>query len=181
MREQRATQTKPIQAASALLAKYAVNAPAVPIERIAKGEGARIQFGPLDKDLSGMFFIKEGVPIIGVNALHHPNRQRFTIAHELAHMTLHRELIGEGVHVDKELAILWRDSKAAAGTDSIEIEANQFAAFILVPDNLLDAIIGDNLSLTDSEQEIETIAKKFKVSALMMQLRLRNWLSQRAE
>lgn len=177
MSEVRVPQPKSIQAAIDLLAKYGINAPAVPIERIVKSEGARIQFGPLDKELSGMFFIKEGVPIIGVNSLHHPNRQRFTIAHEFGHMTLHRDLIGDGVHVDKELAVLLRDTKAAAGTDKIEIEANQFAAFFLVPDFLLDSAIGDNLSLADNEQEIELIAKKFKVSALMMQLRLRNWLT----
>ena len=31
-------------------------------------------------------FIRDGVRIIGVNALHHPNRQRFSIAHELCHL-----------------------------------------------------------------------------------------------
>lgn len=169
-----------IQAALEILTRYAVTAPAVPVDKIAKQEGARIQYGPLDKDLSGMFFVKDGVAVIGVNSLHHPNRQRFTIGHELGHMALHRELIGSGVHVDKELAILYRDVTAATGTNKIEIEANNFAAYLLVPDFLLDEVIGDNFALAANEQEIETLAKKFKVSLLTMQLRLRRWIKQKA-
>lgn len=172
-------QTNPVQTAELLIEKYKVAQPAVPVERIAKREGARVQFGPLDKELSGMFFIKDGVPIIGVNSLHHPNRQRFTIGHELGHMMLHRELLEGGVHVDKELAILRRDALAHSGTDQIEMQANQFAAHLLVPDVLLDAVIGDDLKMADSEQELEELAKRFKVSAMAMQFRLQNWLRAR--
>ncbi len=34
---------------------------------------------------------------IFVNADHPPVRQRFTVAHEVAHLVLHRELIGDGI------------------------------------------------------------------------------------
>ena len=74
-----------------LLAEFKVQSAPVPIERIVRGVGAVIEFGPLDGELSGMAFIKDGRPIIGVNALHAPNRQRFTIAHELGHILLHEE------------------------------------------------------------------------------------------
>lgn len=167
----------PIRSAEKLIEKYEIDKPAVPVERIAKREGARVQYGPLDKELSGMFFIKDDIPIIGVNSLHHPNRQRFTIGHELGHMMLHRDMLESGmVHVDKEFAILRRDALAESGTDQIEIEANRFSANLLVPDALLDAVIGDNLRMADSEQEIEALAKKFKVSAMTLQFRLQNWL-----
>jgi Zn-dependent peptidase ImmA (M78 family) len=158
-----------------LIAKHGIAVPPVPIERIARLEGARIQFGPLDNELSGMAFVKDGVGIIGVNALHHPNRQRFTMAHELGHLILHRQKIEGGVHVDKELTILRRDGLAATGTDKIEIEANQFAGQLLVPDSLLDVVVQNRRLLAD-DGEIDALARRFKVSAVMMQFRLQRWL-----
>ena len=72
----------------------------VPVEKIAKSLGARVRFSPFFYDeLSGFVFIKDGVPIIGVNSLHHLNRQRFTIAHEIAHLQLHPDYITSEVHV----------------------------------------------------------------------------------
>lgn len=177
MSRRKKNQSDPEQAAESLLEKYRISAPAVPVDKIAKQEGARIQYGPLDRELSGMFFFKDDAPVIGVNSLHHPNRQRFTIAHELAHMLLHSEQLAQGVHVDKEHAILWRDALAASGTDSIEIEANRFASYLLVPSFILDKIIGDDFKATDDE--VESLAKRFKVSTTMMQLRLQKWLSER--
>ena len=57
----------------------------VRIERIAKVHGIRIRYEPLDDELSGMIFFKDNQAVIGVNAHHNPNRQRYTIAHELGH------------------------------------------------------------------------------------------------
>jgi len=71
------------------------------VEKIAKELGAQVRFAPFDDELSGMVHIKDGVPIIGVNSLHHPNRQRFTIAHELGHLEFDREMITSSIHVDK--------------------------------------------------------------------------------
>ena len=85
-----------------------------------------------------MIYIKDGVPIIGVNSLHHPNRQRYTIAHELGHLELHRQLITSEVHVDKGFPVLMRDPKSATGTELHEIEANQFAAELLMPRTLIE-------------------------------------------
>ena len=168
-------QTNPIEVAKELLKKYNVTTAPVPVERIAKQEGARIQFGPLDRELSGMFFIKDGVSFIGVNSLHHPNRQRFTIGHELAHMLLHRDQISADVHVDKEPAILRRDAVSSTGTEKIEVEANQLAGYLLVPDFLLEQHLQNDPSIADNEQALEALAKKFKVSTIMMQLRVSQW------
>ena len=92
-----------------------------------------MRFSPFDDELSGMVYIKEGTPIIGVNSLHHPNRQRFTIAHELGHLELHRPMITSSVHVDKNFPALMRDPRTATGTERIEIDANRFAAELLMP------------------------------------------------
>lgn len=118
----------PYVRAQELLGRLGIQSVPTPVEKIAKLLGAELRFSPLDNELSGMVYIKDEVPIIGVNSLHHPNRQRFTIAHELGHLELHRKMITSNVHVDKNFLVLMRDPKAATGTELFEIQANQFAA-----------------------------------------------------
>src|SRR5580704_17378184 len=91
----------PRQQAQNVLTELAIKTLPTPVEKIAKARGAEVRFSPFDDKLSGMIHIKDGVPIIGVNSLHHPNRQRFTVAHEVGHLCLHREYITQAVHVDK--------------------------------------------------------------------------------
>lgn len=161
-------------AAEQLLEKLEIHSAPIPVEKIAKALGAQVRFSPLDEELSGMIYIKDGTPIIGVNSLHHPNRQRFTIAHEIAHLVLHKELITAEVHVDKQFPILMRDQKAASGTDRVEIEANQFASELLIPKSLLDeALQGKHFDI-DDDKPLEELAKKFRVSRQMLEFRMRN-------
>lgn len=159
-----------IEEATRILQEFAISTVPVPVEKIAKGLGAIVQYAPLDEELSGMAYVKDGKPIIGVNALHHPNRQRFTIAHEIAHLVLHRDYITEQVHVDKSFTMN-RDSVSATGTDALEIEANAFAAQLLMPENLVRNALAAELEL-DDEPAISAVAKRFKVSAAAIQNRL---------
>lgn len=94
---------------------------------------------------------------IHVNGNHPITRQRFTMAHELAHFLLHKEEIGDGVTDDA----LYRSSL----TNRIEREANLLAAEILMPEHLLktDKYGG----MTISEQ-----ADEFWVSRISMDIRL---------
>lgn len=142
----------------------------VPVERIAKFRGARIQYTPFDGDLSGMAFIKDDIPIIGVNSLHHPNRQRFTLAHELAHIELHRPHLEREVHIDK--GSLRRDALAASGTDDKEIQANAFAAELLVPQPLLDLALKGRIVDLEDDEFIAELAKLFRISEAAMRYRL---------
>jgi Zn-dependent peptidase ImmA (M78 family) len=155
-----------------VLAEYGVVAAPVPVEKIIKKRNIRIQFSPLDQELSGMALVKDGVAVIGVNALHHPNRQRFTMAHELGHHVMHRQHIEGTVHVDKGFAILLRDTLAAQGTDRMEIEANAFASELLMPKSLLEPAINAGEIDMDDVDRLQTIAKKFKVSLSALQYRL---------
>jgi len=154
-----------------ILREFSVSSPPVPAERIAKWLGATVQYAPLDDALSGMAFIRDGKPIIGVNSLHHPNRQRFTIAHETAHLVLHRDQITAQVHVDKEFR-LRRDPVAASGTDALEIEANAFAAELLMPQAWVEAAFSE-LELDDDEA-LAGVARRFRVSTSAIQYRLMN-------
>lgn len=143
--------------------------PPVPVDRIARSLHVRVQYVPFDGDLSGMAYVKDGVPIIGVNSLHHPNRQRFTIAHELGHIQLHRSIIEAAIHLDK--GSLKRDALAAKGTDAYEIEANAFAAELLMPQNLLATALGERTIDLEDDEAIAALAKRFRVSEAAMRFR----------
>jgi Zn-dependent peptidase ImmA (M78 family) len=157
-----------------LLAKLKIHTIPVPVTKIAKSLGAIIQVSPLDDELSGLILIKNNTPIIGVNSQHHINRQRFTIAHEIGHLMLHRHFISNHIHVDRIFPALMRDSRSATGIDLIEREANQFAAGLLMPDDKLVEYFGDKQFDIDDDEPIEKIAKKFQVSKQAMMYRMRN-------
>lgn len=164
----------PFVRAQQLLVRLGFQSVPTPVEKIAKAPGAQVRFSPFDEELSGMVYIKDGVPIIGVNSLHHPNRQRFTIAHELGHLELHRQMITSSVHVDKNFPAPMRDPKSATGTEQIEIQANQFAAELLMPRTLIDQALAGKQFDIDDDGPIEELAKKFRVSKQALEYRIRN-------
>ena len=96
---------------------------------------------------------------IYVNNEHAPTRQRFTIAHEIAHCVLHEDEIGDGFFDDA----LYRSGLSNAQ----EAEANRLAADILMPRRLLNQAIEDM-----EDPTIPALAKKFKVSESAMSIRL---------
>jgi Zn-dependent peptidase ImmA (M78 family) len=121
-----------------------------------------------------MVYVKDGTPIIGVNALHHPNRQRFTLAHEVGHLVLHRPEITKQIHVDKGFPMLMRDAASAAGVDEMEIEANFFAAELLMPEDFLARSLQGQSFDIDDEGAVSALAKEYKVSVAAMRFRLGN-------
>jgi len=155
-----------------VIAEYGDVSVPVPVEKIIKKRSIRIQFSPLDQELSGMALIKDGIGVIGVNALHHPNRQRFTMAHELGHHILHWREIDGTAHVDKGFAILLRDTEASQGTNRIEIEANNFASELLMPTQLLEPLVDEKGFDLDDVELLQALAKRFKVSLSALQFRL---------
>lgn len=122
--------------------------------------GLRIH--PMEDQKSGYIKQEEGRWVIGVNSLHHPNRQRFTMAHELGHYVLHRDQIGEGL----EDTILFRAE--SYGEPGIEREANEFASLLLMPEDYFRETVNE------CNGEIKTISKKMKVSALAVSYRAKS-------
>ena len=162
--------------AKELLEEQAATAAPVPVERIAKGLEAQLRFSPLDDELSGMVYVKDGIPIIGINALHHPNRQRFTLAHEVGHLVLHRAEITKQIHVDKGFPMLMRNAASATGVNEMEIEANFFAAELLMPEQFLARSLEGQSFDIDDEGAISALAKEYKVSTAAIRFRLGNLL-----
>ena len=147
----------------------------VRVDRIAKAHGIRVRYEPLDDELSGMIFFRDNHAVIGINAHHSPNRQRYTIAHELGHYFLHTDILRQGTHVDTLITMLNRDQDAALGTMNIEIEANQFAAELLMPRHMIDSHLSkENLGSAAKSDEavIQSMARAFKVSTAAMAIRL---------
>lgn len=131
-----------------------------------------------DDDVSGFLAINKGKATIAVNKNHHINRRRFTIAHELGHFYLHAKSPKE-LFLDEKYH---RNSISKAGVDIIEIEANRFAAELLMPLNFLKDAIKEVkerdifFSIEDDDlmgnYMIDRLSEKFKVSSQAMQIRL---------
>ena len=164
----------PPEEAKKLLAELHITRQPVPVERVARHLGATVRYSPFDGDISGIIHIKDGIPIIGVNSLHPPNRQRFTVAHECGHLVLHRELITHEVHVDKKFAVLRRDDVSATGKEKREIQANQFAAELIMPHAFLLQALGNDMIDIDDSELIMRLAREFKVSTDAMKIRMTN-------
>jgi Zn-dependent peptidase ImmA (M78 family) len=155
-----------------LLQKHSITDPPVPVEDIAKAEGLTIIQTVYSGDVSGALIRANGIVGIAVNATHHPNRRRFTVAHELAHFTLKHE----GEHVDSDFTIIRRDDKSSEANDSFEIDANAFAACLLMPREFLlrDLRVNFNGDYDFSEDYLDTIAKRYRVSTTALNYRLVN-------
>ena len=145
------------------------NAP-VPVETIARIAGVKVQKVPTDDELSGFLYrdIKHDTSIIGINANHSRNRQNFTLAHELGHFFLHKF---EDVHVDRSFRIKLRSQVSSDGTDVEEIEANLFAAELLMPNYMLESDI-EEFDGVDDDESIADLANKYGVSTQAMMFRL---------
>jgi Zn-dependent peptidase ImmA (M78 family) len=94
-----------------------------------------------------------------------PYRKRFTIAHELGHHFLH--LSSDGEFVDQEVDILREEGTGDLDSPrtSQEVEANQFAAALLMPAELVKRE-------WPKYQSIEGMARRFQVSWQAMGIRI---------
>lgn len=158
-----------IAKADELIDRLGVTTAPVPVERIARRLGIQARYAPFDGDISGMSYVKDGVSIIGVNNLHHPHRQRFTLAHEIGHVLLHAAELRRQVHLDR--VPLYRDGVSATGKDARERAANAFASELLMPRALLDKVTDASLDLED-EEAVAKLARRFRVSVAAMHFRL---------
>lgn len=133
-------------------------------------------------DIAGSISIVAGNPLIWINPIqndYYP-RKRFTIAHEIGHLILHiNPEIGIKEFIDTQKTLNRKDSY----WNIKEYEANNFAAQLLMPAELIltygNNIIQDYLAKQKVEtmpQElfIKEMANLFKVSEPAMTYRLKN-------
>ncbi|MDO8308937.1 MAG: ImmA/IrrE family metallo-endopeptidase [Actinomycetota bacterium] len=160
------------EAAEELLAKHGFEALPVDVEQLVQLEGAQLVRENLDRSISGMLIREESVVLLAVNSGNHPRRQRFTIAHELGHLLLHP---GRQHTVDSTVRVNFRDDVSSRATDSEEIEANAFAAALLMPAVQVRASLQRFQSATGNPgRVVSELAEQFGVSAEAMGYRLIN-------
>jgi Zn-dependent peptidase ImmA (M78 family) len=157
-----------------LLKEMGLTEPPVDPVEIARNLGVRVvNVAPPDEDVSG-FLIREdpdtGEPIIGVNKHHSALRRRFTVAHELGHFLLDHE---GNWHVD-DMMISFRDSKSSTGEHDQEVEANQFAAALLMPRTWLKSDFPEERFDLGDDRKLKQLAARYRVSTQAMTFRLVN-------
>lgn len=158
------------QAALELIERFGIEEAPVPVEDIATALGADVQIEPLEGGLSGVLYREGDRTVLGVNGWHAEVRQRFTIAHELGHLQLHQDAL----FVD---GLLHRDSTSSRAVNTHEIEANAFAAELLMPRHMLLEELRRRLpesGATDPSKLTRHLAEEFEVSEQAMEFRLAN-------
>jgi len=161
-------------AAEHVLTKHRVQRTPVDVRRLAE-HYARVIERPLDPDIAGVLVpTSEGSWVILVNSSHPPVRQRFTIAHELGHLILHGY---RAPHADR--AFRFRDARSSEGSALEEIQANQFAAELLMPREMVMKAArvrrlehgSDDADDAAFDEWIAAMAKKFGVSKQALAIR----------
>jgi Zn-dependent peptidase ImmA (M78 family) len=138
----------------------------VKLGEIAKRLGVKVLLSTLPRGTSGQIGQEDGEFVIRINRHEAKHRQRFTLAHELAHFLLHRDLIlAEGGWSENVLL------RAPNQPIQIEYEANRLASDLVIPSNLLAKATADYTGPMTSEV-IEDLALRFGVSTAAMEIKL---------
>lgn len=128
---------------------------------------AGVKVSTLRTGVSGQISRENEGYVIRVNRHEARERQRFTIAHELAHFLLHRDLIDrspDGITDN----VLYR----SGAPDQVEFEANRLAADMIMPAALVEKKLNDEFQGVITEATIESLAARFQVSKAAMEIRL---------
>lgn len=103
--------------------------------------------------------LPNGRYFIEVNGSDFDLRRRFTLAHELAHYILHRDIIDQRALVDDAM---WR---SGAG-EQVEYQANRMAADLLMPAGLVRTLWNAGV------ENVSVIARTFQASEVAARIRL---------
>ena len=129
------------------------------IKGLAKALGLKIKPRILAEETSGHLEKIDNEWVVTVNLLHHPRRQRFTLAHEIAHYILHRDRSDSFI----DGKFFRSDEK-----NPMEREADSFAAELLMPEAEFRNFVKSESST------VEDIANHFEVSSLAVRIRAKN-------
>ncbi|RJG54299.1 ImmA/IrrE family metallo-endopeptidase [Sphingobium terrigena] len=135
----------------------------VDLAALARGFGLSVKAATLAPGISGEIRPEGNSFVIRVNRHDAAVRQRFTVAHEIAHFLLHQSEIGKGITDD----VLYRSSLSG----KIEAEANRLAADILMPDHLVQRIKANSEVLNINDIPLH-LSKRFGVSESAMKIKL---------
>lgn len=143
------------------LAEYPVK-----LGAIAKRLGVKVLLSTLPRGTSGQIGQENGDFVIRINRHEAKHRQRFTLAHELAHFLLHRERV--------EAANGWSENVLLRAPDQpmqIEYEANRLASDLVIPSAQLAEATAE-YSGPMTPEVIDDLARRFGVSTAAMEIKL---------
>ena len=134
----------------------------VKVGALAKALGLKVVLATLPMNISGLIQPDNGGFVVKVNRFESKERQRFTIAHEIAHYLIHRDRINSGI-VD---SVLYRSKLSSR----MEAEANRLAADIVMP---TEAVISAMRKFGDTiaDSDVAELALEFGVSKQAMKIR----------
>ena len=139
----------------------------VKLGKLACDLGVSIKVSSLRVGISGQIMNEDGKYIIRVNRYEARERQRFTIAHELAHFLLHQPIIDSSEDGITD-TVLYR----SGAPERVEYEANRLAADIVMPLYLIERQLDDEYGGVVTDVTIEGLAASFQVSKAAMEIRL---------
>lgn len=139
----------------------------VRLGQLAKEFGVSIRVSSMRTGVSGQIMREDGNYTIRVNRHEARERQRFTIAHELAHFFLHKPVIDSSPDGIKD-NVLYRSGEP----ERIEFEANRLAADIVMPMHLVEKVLHEEFKGVVTDATIESLAARFQVSKAAMEIRL---------
>lgn len=140
---------------------------------IAEKLGISVRKEPMEASVSGMLFVRKDEPTIVINSSHHIHRRRFTLAHEIGHFILHQQYIqqDEPYFVDTSFTF-FRNRDSSTGIIKQEIEANNFASELLMPEEeILKYFKYKKIDFFDGFS-IKGLAKAFNVSEQAMAIKI---------
>ncbi len=172
-----------------ILSEHSIRKAPVDVEKVAK-KYAHVIRDDLGGDVSGMLVpLRE--PIRGkrwaivVHQDHSHVRQRFTIAHELGHLLLHdynAPHADRGYSLRLRKTVRYRNAESSKGSVIEEIEANQFAADLLMPDRvILRELMRSRFEYAPQQDEgdakvLRELASRFEVSQQALAIKISHFV-----
>jgi Zn-dependent peptidase ImmA (M78 family) len=167
------------QKVAELLHNHGIVEPPVPVDDIARALGAQVVLKNFKDEISGLLMRSGRSIILGVNKSQSLARRRFTIAHEIGHLIMHSAAL-EPVHIDKNFEVHLRSGASSTAEDVVEVEANAFAAGLLMPRDFIIADVDGQMLDFEDPQLVKRLAESYEVSTQAMTFRLINLFAYRA-
>ena len=142
----------------------------VPLVDIVRDLGIKLFLTKRFKDSKSGEIVKEnGTYAIYLNANHPYTRNRFTLAHELAHYTFDRDFLDQEQEIEDfsgKTFSIQSLQRTKSDHDARELKADQFAAELLMPE-------AEFLRVWDQKGTIQEVANFFEVSPKAAEIRAR--------
>lgn len=166
--------------------------PVPDIAQLIESQGVPTALVELDDDISGFTLIGNAIlPLVAVNRAHHANRQRFSFAHEYAHILLDHDTPGQVSRHSERDNLREMRANAFAGAFLLPEEGvresvaelgkgqpSRLSAAIFDGSDASDALVAESRSEPGSQDiqlyDVMQLAERFGVSPLAMIFRLKH-------